>query len=379
MSNNVKYGIGIILNAIVIMFCTGSVLQTFLLECGFSEKQVYLYNAMIQGVQVVVMVISIFFSDFIKKITKAVGFMHLAWLFFLFALFFLSGNRKGNIALSIGVMFTVAFFVYCVYGIQSVELYRLPYSIIDIKDYGKVSGITTGLSGAACFGISVLYSYLVTNFDFFSISTIFFVLSAVFCVCAFLSYFTMKERPIPVRQMSCKNRDLKIFKNKKMYWLLLPNFVRGIATGIVGLLTVIGFSKGILNRESASYMNIALQVATFGGNLFFAFFCQKFSSRNLLIISTFVFCLLLPFSVVREQTVDFILIYFIVRFFLMIIDVAIPVLVTEIISYEQIGAFTAIRLAVFTFGSAVASLVMDWLIGVVENAYDTRNEKTSDK
>ena len=56
--------------------------------------------------------------------------------------------------------------------------------------------------------------------------------------------------------------DLTIFKNKKMYWLLIPNFVRGVATGIVGLLTVIGFSKGLLNKELSPYMNIALQVAT---------------------------------------------------------------------------------------------------------------------
>lgn len=362
MSNKAKYGLGTVLYSILIMFCTGSLLQAFLLECGFTENQVYLYNAMIQGIQVAVMIFSIFFSDYIKKLTRAVGWMHLSWLLLLFALLFLILNREGNIVVSIIVLFSVSFLVYCVYGLQTVEAYRLPYSIMDIKDYGRVTGIVIGISGAICFVVSLLHTYLVTHFDFYNISIVFFVLSIVCCVGSAFSYFTMKERKILELKQQSAHRGLSVFKNKHTYWLLFPNFTRGFATGVVSLLTVIGFSKGLLNNNIAPYMNVALQVATLVGNLIFAFACRKVSSKKLLVIGTVFFCALLPLSILRGTTIDFIIIYALVQFFLIIINIAIPVLVTEIIPYEQIGAFTAIRMAVFTLGSTVASLLMDLLI-----------------
>ena len=216
MSNNLKYGFHTVFTALVIMFCTGTVLQTFLLESGFSEKQVYLYNALIQGVQVVVMVLSIFFSDLIRRMTRAVGFMTLAWVFLFFAMLFASGNREGNVAVSVAVVFSVAFVVYCVYGLNTVEGYRLPYAIMDMKSYGKVLGVSSAVSGVVCFGFSLLYSFLITKFPYFPITTVFIVLAIIFCALAAVCCFIMKELPSVNESKPKEKRNLEIFKNKKI-------------------------------------------------------------------------------------------------------------------------------------------------------------------
>ena len=49
----------------------------------------------------------------------------------------------------------------------------------------------------------------------------------------------------------------------------------------------------------------------------------------------------------------------------MIIDTAIPVIVTEIIPQNQIGAYTSIRMLVFTGAQAVATLIITPLVGVI--------------
>ena len=61
----------------------------------------------------------------------------------------------------------------------------------------------------------------------------------------------------------------------------------------------------------------------------------------------------------------FLVVFFIAYFFRMIIDTAIPVMVTEIIPQEQIGAYTSIRMLIYTAAQAVASLIIMPIVGVV--------------
>ena len=49
----------------------------------------------------------------------------------------------------------------------------------------------------------------------------------------------------------------------------------------------------------------------------------------------------------------------------MITDTAIPVLVAEIIPKEQMGAYTSIRMLIFTGAQAVATLIIQPIIGVL--------------
>ena len=60
------------------MFCSGAILQTFLLQAGFSEHQVYLYNSLIQLLQVATMIAMVFLSDRIGRVKTVVAFTGLS-------------------------------------------------------------------------------------------------------------------------------------------------------------------------------------------------------------------------------------------------------------------------------------------------------------
>ena len=70
MSNINKHYIIQVLYSVGFMFCSGSILQTFLLQIGFTEQQVYLFNALIQAVQVLTIAVMTFMSGKIKQIKK---------------------------------------------------------------------------------------------------------------------------------------------------------------------------------------------------------------------------------------------------------------------------------------------------------------------
>ena len=48
--------------------------------------------------------------------------------------------------------------------------------------------------------------------------------------------------------------------------------------------------------------------------------------------------------------------------FRFIVDVAIPVLVTQIIPQSQVGAYTSVRMLIFTAGQAVATAILPFLL-----------------
>ena len=113
----------------------------------------------------------------------------------------------------------------------------------------------------------------------------------------------------------------------------------------------------ILDETTSSYVNLILQIATFAGNLFFAFAYKKFSTKNLLLIATLGVCVAFPFSL-ELGVIGFFCCFTVASFFRFVTDTAFPVIITEIIPKEQIGSYTSIRMLVFTGAQAVATLLI---------------------
>jgi predicted MFS family arabinose efflux permease len=162
-------------------------------------------------------------------------------------------------------------------------------------------------------------------------------------------------------EMDEENREksdvISVFKNKNTYILLIPNFVRGLSVGIFNVIATIAISTSILNETTSSYVNVILQIATFAGNLFFAFAYKKLSTKNLLLIATLGVCISFPLPL-EFGIVGFFFCFTIASFFRIVTDTAIPVIITEIIPKEQIGPYTSIRMLIFTGAQAVATLLI---------------------
>ena len=365
MSNIKKYYIFNSLYFIGFMFCSGALMQTFLLQVGFSEKQVYTLNSFIQMIQVIMMVVMTFLSDKIRKVKLVTGLSYLSLTVVCFI--FLLGAINPSI---LGKSYVIAVFIgagisYLGLGLYMILSYCLPYYIIDMKEYGRVSSLAAAISGLCTFALSFLHTFFVAKFDYMQAMAWFFVLAIVCLVITAWMCISMKETQTqPTPGKTTKEELVAVFKNKNTYLLLLPNFVRGLATGIVGVITVIAITSNVLDEENSSIVNIITQVTMLLGNLVYALFCKKVSSKQFLLVSTFGMCLLLP-GCLMFGVVGFSVLLFLILFFRNIIDAAIPVLVTEIIPKNQIGAYTSIRMLVYTAAQAVATLIISPIVGVV--------------
>ena len=127
--------------------------------------------------------------------------------------------------------------------------------------------------------------------------------------------------------------------------------------GIFNVIATIAISTSILNETTSPYVSVILQIATFAGNLFFAFAYKKLSTKNLLLLATLGVCVSFPFSL-EVGAIGFFCCFTVASFFRFVIDTAIPVVITEIIPKEQIGPYTSIRMLIFTGAQAVATLII---------------------
>ena len=365
MSNEKKAYIYSALYNIGFMFCTGAIVQTFFLQIGFSEQQVYLYNSLIQAAQVVMMVLMIFISPRIKKVKLVMGLsqLPLGTIAIILLIAAISPSSVSNFY--VVLIFVLSVLCNLGVGIYMVIAYCIPYYTIDMSKYGRFLSLQMVFTGAATFAFSSLHTFIISKFDYLPSMACFFAFSILCFILACLFCLSMKEKKdVEVSRSFSKEDYVAVFKNKDTYILLIPNFTRGIAAGVVNVITVIAISSALLNEQTSAYINIVMQIAMFAGNLLYAAFCKKLSTRRVLLISTLGASVFLPLCL-SFGTVGFLLLFFFAYFFRMIMDTALPVIVTEIIPKEQIGAYTSIRMLVFTGAQAVAALLITPIVDLI--------------
>ena len=364
MSNIKKYCIYTTMYNVGFTFCTGAIMQTFLLQVGFSADKVYILNSLMQIMQVAMMLVLTFLSGKIKRV-KLVTSISCLSLSLLTGVFLMGAINPELIKHGYVIaVFIVAGISYVGVGLYTILSYCLPYHTIDMKDYGKMTGISVAIAGGVSFLVSLVYSILLSKFSymkttatFFAIAIICFILTGIVCA-------SMRARAVEINREDREANDvMAVFKNKNTYILLIPNFTRGLSIGIFNVIATIAISTSILNETTSSYVNLILQIATFMGNVFFAFSYRKRSTKNLLLLATLGACISFPFSL-ELGIIGFFCFFAVASFFRFVMDTAIPVIITEIIPKEQIGPYTSIRMLIFTGAQAVATL----LISPLENA-----------
>ena len=358
MSNIKKYCIHTVIYNVGFTFCTGAIMQTFLIQAGFSAQQVYLLNSLMQVMQVAMMLVLTFLSGKIKRVKTVTSISYLSLS--LLTVVFLIGAINPELIKHgyVIAVFIVAAISYVGVGLYTILAYCLPYYTIDMKDYGKMTGISTAIAGGASFLMSLAYSILLSKFSYMKTTAAFFVIAIICFVLTSIVCASMRAKTVEASEEDQSRNDVTaVFKNKNTYILLIPNFTRGLSVGIFNVIATIAISTSILNETTSSYVNVILQIATFTGNMFFALAYKKFSTKNLLLLATLGVCVSFPLSL-EFGVVGFFCCFAIASFFRFVIDIAIPVIITEIIPEEQIGPYTSIRMLIFTGAQAVATLII---------------------
>ena len=357
MSNIKKYCIFTTIYNVGFTFCTGAIMQTFLLQAGFLAEQVYILNSLMQIMQVAMMLVLTFLSGKIKRVKAVTSISYLS-LIALAAVFLMGAINPELIKHGFVIaVFIVAGVSYVGVGLHTILSYCLPYYTIDMKDYGKMTGISTAIAGGASFLVSLAYSLLLSKLPYMKTTAVFFVIAIVCFIVSSIVCASMREKTAEMDKSQEKGDVIAVFKNKNTYVLLIPNFVRGLSVGIFNVIATIAISMSILNETTSSYVNVILQIATFAGNMFFAFAYKKLSAKNLLLLATLGVCVSFPICL-EFGIVGFFCCFAVASFFRFVIDTAIPVLITEIIPQEQIGPYTSIRMLIFTGAQAVATLLV---------------------
>ena len=364
MSNIKKYCIYTTMYNVGFTFCTGAIMQTFLLQVGFSADRVYVLNSLMQIMQVAMMLVLTFLSGKIKRV-KLVTSISCLSLSLLTAVFLIGAINPELIKHGYVIaVFIVSGVSYVGVGLYTILSYCLPYYTIDMKDYGKMTGISVAIAGGVSFLVSLVYSILLSKFSYMKTTATFFVIAIICFILTGIVCASMRARAVEINREDREANDvMAVFKNKNTYVLLIPNFARGLSIGIFNVIATIAISTSILNETTSSYVNLILQIATFMGNVFFAFAYKKRSTKNLLLLATLGACISFPFSL-ELGVIGFFCFFAMASFFRFVMDTAIPVIITEIIPKQQIGPYTSIRMLIFTGAQAVATL----LISPLENA-----------
>ena len=358
MSNIKKYCIYMTIYNVGFTFCTGAIMQTFLIHVGFSAGQVYVLNSLMQIMQVAMMLVLTFLSGKIKcvKTVTSISYLSLSVLTGVFLMGAINPEliKHGYVI----AVFIVAGISYVGVGLYTILSYCLPYYTIDMNEYGKMTGISVAIAGGVSFLVSLAYSILLSKFSYMKTTAAFFVIAIICFILTSIVCGSMRVKNVEMNREDRERNDvISVFKNKNTYILLIPNFVRGLSVGIFNVIATIAISTSILNETTSSYVNVILQIATFAGNVFFAFAYRKLSTKNLLLLATLGVCVSFPFSL-ELGVIGFFCCFTIASFFRFVTDTAIPVIITEIIPKEQIGPYTSIRMLIFTGAQAVATLLI---------------------
>ncbi len=360
--------------SVAMMFYSGNYIIMFLVASGVSNAGIGIFNSIGSFVSLGSMFLCGLIGDKLKDIRKAItiSFASLS-VFYLVMIYFSIVHCGPNVVLITTILIhAITSFVY---GFRNVLEYKLVYLITDIRRYARVTAVTGLVTGIVGVAAGFVISLIIDNLPYYPVMTGFFILGLLLIVIICLinqSFVVQREHydedaPKAVKASKDKeNGFLGVLKSRHFYVLAIPNLIRGISTGLLGLVLVIGIQDLAMNATDSSILNTVGMASTFAGSLIYSFLSDKVSSRKLCLVSALIVMITIPFSIVGGKLWFYIL-YFLGISARYIVDGTIPVMVTQIVPYEQMGAYTSLRMMLMTGGSSLASLVGGLLIGNISS------------
>lgn len=364
MSNLIKFYLSSTLWVVVNTFTAGAVLQTFLIENGFSEE---LTNIICSSGQVISIIAMLLFSpvaDKIKEIIPATARTYLLCIPVVILLF--SVCLWGNFGWILTALLFLTIGLYSVgCGLQNSLTYKLPYMILDMRHYGRataICGILTGIMGLL---ISLALTWLQNAWGYTNAMTALFILCLPLLFATYLLIRTM--RPIASAPAPAKKDAVKInyFRFKPFYQLIAANFLRGFGTGVLNVVVTIGYYCDILDAQSAAIVVVISNFTTFAGSGLYSVLTGRIPEKWILLITCIGMCISAPIMLIGNSTILFLIGYGFATTFWTVINYSIPVATTQIADYSVMGQYASGRLLLHTAGSGLAGFLCIRLIDLI--------------
>ena len=367
MNNNIKFVLHTIFHASAVVLSSGAVIQAFMLYLGISEGDISLYSSLIQFAQVSMMLVFAFVGDKFKTVKKIIFLFALAlpslFIFLLIAVSPLTPTLESKYL----VILIGSILVNLVLGAYNVLCYKLPYSIINMSDYGHLTAIGGILAGILSITLTSLLSYFTANFDYLLVISIAFILGAVLWTLSALFIKFCKEIELPQTEEKAKTSFISFIKQPVFYKLLPAHIFRGIANGIFLLVAVIGASDGVLNSQTIIALSLVTSISSMVGNWLYSVLERKIKPDKLIILSALLFALtVLGLGIFKDLWLYFTL-FFIANASNVVLGVCVPVIVVQRVDYEYIGKYTSWRMLLFTGASALPGLFLGSMLESVSS------------
>ena len=341
---------------IIFLFSAGAIIQTFLSYIGLTPMQIGKYSFCISAVQVITFIISFLYADKIKNIPLTIGIFTLPSILFFAVMIYLSLNDKIDVEIVFITSIIACIFLNLFWGLKSILEYKLPYYIADISEYPRISntsGIILSVLGTSVSGAFVFLSHI---FVYGKVIIIAFVISAMFAAAAFYTIFSLENVNTASASEENKKIGFVLFGLRATKWFILPNILRGLSNGIMGMTAIIMLSTVSSDKSLSSSITTVGTAATILGCFFYKNVYKRINTADLLLMGGTIQFVSLMF-ILRGNSAFFITMFFIAYFGEVIVDYAVPVYTTQIIPYEYIGGYTAVRMMFFTAGVALGGYV----------------------
>lgn len=387
--NMIKY---ILMNSflgVAHIFAVGQIMQGYLAHIGFPAGKISTYVSFSNIVQVVCMALLFFFADKIKNMKRSIKIC-----FYIMSMFFVLLIGMQFINIGTGVMFVLLLLSSCVYyagyAVKSILDYRLPYAIIDMKNYGKLTSMTSIVGQVLSVAISLGFSVLVIAFDYDAVVLTCFGVSILLLL---LAAFAASRFKIinTVFEQNEKPKLSDVFREKSVIHLAPMHFLRGIVNGCFAMATVIFISNISDDVKLTAPLAVILSVGTVLSGVLYLALIKKIRSTVYTIIGGIVCGISLIIMATTHSAWVFYPVYFIGAVGMYFIDNSIPIFISEFVSGKIIGGYTTVRMLITTFGMATGNMLVGFfsennvlsagmtsvgiasvLIGFVFNIYDKK-------
>lgn len=350
-----------------LLVCGGTIFQGFLMHYGISEANIGVYTTLTQITQAIIMFASTLFIDRIRSIKRVFTLSTLCQVvFFVTMLFFAKADSRPGTMFFPGIL-ALAVFHNLAVGLRSIICYKIPYLIIDMNEYGRVS--VTECIVLSVF--SVIFSFVASKlFEFLAflrVMQILFLFSAfMILIAAYLTTRLHLSENLPPPEKKKASIDFSLLRSRRFAAYIFPNLLRGIAGGVIGMAAV--FAAKDLNADEAFLSKLVLvaQAAAFASYFIYRLMIRKVSAANMTMIGSLMFCLI-PLMGLFTSPSLYLVVYFFVNVGLNFFAVGIPVIVAAHIPYETIGSYTSYRMLLTTGGTALGSLISGYAVGHISS------------
>ncbi len=364
MSNEKKYYLRGVLEVVVTLFVSGGIIQTFFAEIGFSNQQIGSYTALTNLIQVVVMVLSIFLADTTRNVKGTMALLNLSTVVFCGVMLLPCLDPQMDTDTIYWLVMALCTVRNLFAGFSGILFFRMLYIVADPKDFSRLESNNSILCGVFSIAVSGTVSLLSAWIDFRTIMTVGFFVSALFSIGVSLALNSLRPRS-GFAPAQAKRFRPSILLRRDFRFFYLPNFLRGLGNGLMGLMVVVCLKAVSSDTVVVSGLTAISSVAAVVGAWLFGALRKKADTALLYAGCSLLMCLLLPLMVAGSSIPVFCSLYFIISCAYYSNNIAGALYPTEYVPYEDIGAYTSVRLIVMTLGQAVAGYIVPELLEVL--------------